>query len=170
MFQGLRPNSIFYILDKSGTPKLKIGQVVSVSNPQAAAFSAYQGYGAAMETTVDVKVKLQDEEIELKKLPSNALIANIGNLIVSDNKDSMLSEVESMMRQSNEILNSKSYHEEVLSNCEKIVSVLNPQIAKEKAQEKKIENLESEVGDIKGTLSNIETLLQRALKKSNNQN
>ena len=34
MFQGLRPNSIFYVLDKGENPSLKIGQVVSVSNPQ----------------------------------------------------------------------------------------------------------------------------------------
>lgn len=33
MFQGLRQNSILYILEKNGVPKLKVGQVVSVSNP-----------------------------------------------------------------------------------------------------------------------------------------
>lgn len=41
MFQGLRPNSIFYVLDKSGEPTLKIGQVVNVSNPQPK-FPSYQ--------------------------------------------------------------------------------------------------------------------------------
>lgn len=35
MFQGLRQSSLFYILDKGGEkPTLKIGQVISVSNPQ----------------------------------------------------------------------------------------------------------------------------------------
>lgn len=34
MFQGLRTNSLFYVLDKGENPNLQIGQVVSVSNPQ----------------------------------------------------------------------------------------------------------------------------------------
>lgn len=34
MFQGLRTNSLFYVLDKGENPNLRIGQVVSVSNPQ----------------------------------------------------------------------------------------------------------------------------------------
>lgn len=41
MFQGLRQNSIFYVLDKSGEPTLKIGQVINVSNPQPK-FPSYQ--------------------------------------------------------------------------------------------------------------------------------
>ncbi len=34
MFQGLRTNSLFYVLDKGENPNLRMGQVVSVSNPQ----------------------------------------------------------------------------------------------------------------------------------------
>ena len=41
MFQGLRQNSIFYVLDKTNEPTLTIGQVVSVSNPQPK-FPTYQ--------------------------------------------------------------------------------------------------------------------------------
>ena len=86
MFQGLRPNSIFYVLDKSGEPTLKIGQVVSVSNPQPK-FPSYQPgqfNPQPMETTVDVKVKMQDGEAEFKQLPSNGQIANSGDLVGYD--------------------------------------------------------------------------------------
>ena len=41
MFSGLRTNSIFYVLEKGEEPTLKIGQVVSVSNPQPK-FPTYQ--------------------------------------------------------------------------------------------------------------------------------
>lgn len=52
-----------------------------------------------------------------------------------------------------------------------MMGVLNPQIAKEKAQEKEIASLKEEVGGIKGTLSSIESMLQKALaKKSNGSN
>ena len=64
------------------------------------------------------------------------------------------------------MLDSKDYHERVVKSCEGIMAVLNPQIAKEKAQEEKISQLESKVCGMEGTLSNIETMLQKALKKS----
>ena len=172
MFQGLRTNSIFYVLDKSGEPTLKIGQVVSVSNPQPK-FPSYQPgqfNAQPMETTVDVKVKMQDGEAEFKQLPSNGQIANSGDLVVSESREAMSAEIEAMLRHSKEVLESKEYHEKVVKNCEQMLGVLNPQIAKEKAQEQRIGNLEADVSGMKGTLSNIETMLQRALNKKSTGN
>lgn len=165
MFQGLRPNSIFYVLDKSGEPTLKIGQVISVSNPQPK-FPYQPGqFNSQLETTVDVKVKMPDGEAEFKQLPSNGQIANSDNLVVAESREAMSAEVEAMLRHSKEVLDSKDYHEKVVKNCEQIIGILNPQIAKEKAQELRIGNLEADVSGMKGTLSNIETMLQRALNK-----
>lgn len=166
MFQGLRQNSIFYVLDKSDEPTLKIGQVVSVSNPQPK-FPTYQPgqfNAQPMETTVDVKVKMQDGEAEFKQLPANGQIANSGNVVVAESREAMIAEVEAMLRHSQEVLESKDYHEKVVKSCEGMLGVLNPQIAKEKAQEQKISQLESKVCGMEGTLSNIESMLQRALK------
>lgn len=57
MFQGLRQSSLFYILDKGGEkPTLRIGQVISVSNPQQKYPSYVPGQTPTLETTVDVKV------------------------------------------------------------------------------------------------------------------
>lgn len=172
MFQGLRPNSIFYVLDKSGEPTLKVGQVVSVSNPQPK-FPTYQpGQFATtpVETTVDIKVKLQDGEMEFKQLPANGQIANSGNVVVSESREAMSAEVEAMLRSSQEVLDSKKYHEKVVSCCGQIMATLNPQIAKEKAQEQKISQLESKVCGMEGTLSNIESMLQKALNKKTSNN
>lgn len=167
MFQGLRQNSIFYVLDKSDEPTLKIGQVVSVSNPQPK-FPTYQPgqfNAQPMETTVDVKVKMQDGEAEFKQLPSNGQIANSGNVVVAESREAMIAEVEAMLRHSREVLASKDYHEKVVASCESMLGVLNPQIAKEKAQEQKISQLESKVCGMEGTLSNIESMLQKALNR-----
>ena len=169
MFSGLRENSIFYVLDKSKEPTLMIGQVVSVSNPQPK-FPTYQPGQLGMqtmETTVDIKVKLSDGEVEFKQLPSTAQIANSGALVVSESREAMLSEVEALLKLSRDVLASKDYHEKVVSSCEAIRGVLNPQIAKEKAQEERIGNLEADVSGMKGTLGNIESMLQKALNKKN---
>lgn len=172
MFQGLRQNSIFYVLDKSGEPTLKIGQVVSVSNPQPKfpSYQAGQFNPQPIETTVDVKVKLPDGEADFQQLPSNGQIANSGSLVVAESREAMSAEIEAMLRHSREVLESKEYHEKVVTSCEQMLGILNPQIAKEKAQEQRIVNLEADMNGMKGTLSNIETMLQRALNKKSTGN
>ena len=80
MFQSLRQSNIFYILQKGENPELKVGQVVSVSNPQPK-YGQYvpgQTYGQNMETVVDVSVKVGEETIDFKQLPANLSIANFG--------------------------------------------------------------------------------------------
>ncbi len=113
---------------------------------------------------------MPDGEAEFKQLPSNGQIANSGDLVVSESREAMSAEIEAMLRHSKEVLESKEYHEKVVKNCEQMLGVLNPQIAKEKAQEQRIGNLEADVSGMKGTLSNIETMLQRALNKKSNGN
>ena len=159
----------FYV-SRTKTKQHKIGQVVSVSNPQPK-FPYQPGqFNPQLETTVDVKVKMPDGEAEFKQLPSNGQIANSGDLVVSESREAMSAEIEAMLRHSKEVLESKEYHEKVVTNCEQMLGVLNPQIAKEKAQEQRIGNLEADVSGMKGTLSNIETMLQRALNKKSNGN
>lgn len=117
-----------------------------------------------------IKCKMPDGEAEFKQLPSNGQIANSGDVVVSESREAMIAEVEAMLRHSQEVLASKDYHEKVVCNCEKIMCVLNPQIAKDREQEQKISQLESKVCGMEGTLSNIESMLQKALKKSNSNN
>ena len=93
-----------------------------------------------------------------------------GDVVVSESREAMIAEVEAMLRHSQEVIASKDYHEKVVCNCEKIMCVLNPQIAKDKEQEQKISQLETKVCGMEGTLSNIESMLQKALKKSNSNN
>lgn len=162
MFQGLRTNSLFYVLDKGENPNLRIGQVVSVSNPQTKYPTFNNGFTPQpMETVVDVKVKLGDEEVDFKQLPANGQIANDKNLVVSDNKDAMSAEVDAMLRQSKAILESVDYNNRVVESCEQ----LNPQIAKEKEQTEKISKLEGKVSGIEGKIDKMMGWLQQTMSK-----
>lgn len=165
MFSGLRTNSIFYVLDKGKEPCLKIGQVVSVSNPQPK-FNTYtvgQFSPQPIETTVDVVVKLPDEQVEFKLLPSNAQIANVDNLVVSESKEAMDAEVDAMYRHAKEVVESEDYYKRVIKKCSEMRSLLNPQLAKEKQQEEDIRNLKCEMSGMKGDLTDIKSLLTKAL-------
>lgn len=166
MFQGLRTKSLFYVLDKGENPNLRIGQVVSVSNPQTKYPSFNNGFTPQpMETVVDVKVKLGDEEVDFKQLPANGQIANDKNLVVSDNKDAMSAEVDAMLRQSKAILESVDYNKRVVESCEGMLQQLNPQIAKEKEQTEKINKLEGKVSGIEGKIDKMMGWLQQTMSK-----
>ena len=166
MFSGLRQNSLFYVLDKGENPTLRIGQVVSVSNPQAKYPSFNNGFTPQpMESVVDVKVKINDEEVEFKQLPANGQIANDKNLVVSESKDAMSAEVDAMLRNSKTILESVDYHERVVKSCEGMLLQLNPQIAKEKEQAAKISALEGKVSGMEGKLDKMMGLLEKAVQK-----
>lgn len=166
MFQGLRTNSLLYVLDKGENPNLRIGQVVSVSNPQTKYPTFNNGFTPQpMETVVDVKVKLGDEEVDFKQLPANGQIANDKNLVVSDNKDAMSAEVDAMLRQSKAILESVDYNKRVVESCEGMLQQLNPQIAKDKEQTEKINKLEGKVSGIEGKIDKMMGWLQQTMSK-----
>jgi hypothetical protein len=172
MFQSLRQSNLFYILQKGETPALKVGQVVSVSNPQPK-YGQYvpgQAFGQNMETVVDVTVKVGEETMEFKQLPANLSIANFGQngVVVSESREAMNAEVESMLRTSNQVIESVPFHKNVISSCDGILRDLNPQFAKEKEQEEKIGALEQKVCGVESTLTDIKDMLSKALGGSNN--
>lgn len=164
MFSGLRQAGLFYILEKGEKLKLRIGQVISVSNPQPK-YGQYS-YGSQPEMTVDVRVKVDEETLEFKQLNANASIANSGSVIVSDSKEAMNAEVEGLLRTSRGVLDSVSYHEKVLTSCDAILRELNPSFKKEKEQEEKMSMLEDEVIGIKDTLGEMMNMLSSALGHS----
>lgn len=167
MFQGVRQNGLFYILEKGEDLKLRVGQVISVSNPQPK-YGQFNTptFGSQPEMTVDIRVKVDDETLDFKQLSANASIANSGNVVVSDSKDAMSAEVEGLLRTSKAILESIPYHEKMLSSCDNVLRDLNPSFRKEKEQEEKMTMLEGEVIGIKDTLNEMMGLLSNALGQS----
>lgn len=167
MFQGVRQNGLFYILEKGDELKLRVGQVVSVSNPQPK-YGQFNtpAFGGQPEMTVDVRVKVDDETMDFKQLNANASIANSGNLVVSDNKDAMSAEVEGLLRTSKAIIESVPYHEKMLVACDSVLRDLNPTFKKEKEQEEKIGALEEKMVGIEGTLNDMMSMLSNALGQS----
>ena len=167
MFHGLRQNGLFYILEKGDDLKLRVGQVVSVSNPQPK-YGQFNTptFGSQPEMTVDIRVKVDEETMDFKQLSANASIANSGNVVVSDSKEAMSAEVEGLLRTSKAILDSIPYHEKMLVSCDNVLRDLNPSFKKEKEQEEKMSMLEGEVIGIKDTLNEMMGLLSNALGQS----
>ena len=162
MFSTLRQNSPIYILDKKGSPVLKKGIIETVS-PQRSRTGSF--YGQPMDMIVDIRVNIDGTSQEFKNIPANLSIANDGNIVISETKEAMSTEVDSMLSISKQILESVDYHKDVIEKCEQILKDLNPQFAKDKLQEEKINSLESRIGGVENTLSDIKDMLSKVLNK-----
>ncbi len=170
MFSGLRNNNILYILEKTDEGlKVQTGQVVSVSNPQPK-YKQFNGttpnFTAQPEMVVDVKVKVDNDELEFKQLGANLSIANSGNLIVSDSREAINAEVDGIVAMSRQHIDATPYHEKIVETSDDVKRIINPQFAKEKEQEEKIGMLEEKMSGIEGTLNQMMGLLSEAVNHS----
>ena len=112
---------------------------------------------------VDIRVNIDGTSHEIKNIPASLSIANDGNIVISETKEAMSTEVDSMLSISKQILESVDYHQEVIEKCEQILKDLNPQFAKDKLQEEKINNLEERIGGVEDTLGDIKDMLSKVL-------
>ena len=162
MFSTLRQNSPIYVLDKKDSPVLKKGIIETVS-PQRSRTGSF--YGQPMDMIVDIRVNIDGTSQEFKNIPASLSIANDGNIVISETKEAMSTEVDSMLSISKQILESVDYHKDVIEKCEQILKDLNPQFAKDKLQEEKINSLESRIGGVENTLVDIKDMLSKVLDK-----
>ena len=162
MFSTLRQNSPIYVLDKKDSPVLKKGIIETVS-PQRSRTGSF--YGQPMDMIVDIRVNIDGTSQEFKNIPASLSIANDGNIVISETKVAMSTEVDSMLSISKQILESVDYHKDVIEKCEQILKDLNPQFAKDKLQEEKINSLESRIGGVENTLGDIKDMLSKVLNK-----
>ena len=162
MFSTLRQNSPIYVLDKKDSPVLKKGIIETVS-PQRSRTGSF--YGQPMDMIVDIRVNIDGTSQEFKNIPASLSIANDGNIVISETKEAMSTEVDSMLSISKQILESVDYHKDVIDKCEQILKDLNPQFAKDKLQEEKINSLESRIGGVENTLEDIKDMLSKVLDK-----
>lgn len=162
MFSTLRQNSPIYVLDKKDSPVLKKGIIETVS-PQRSRTGSF--YGQPMDMIVDIRVNIDGTSREFKNIPASLSIANDGNIVISETKEAMSTEVDSMLSISKQILESVDYHKDVIEKCEQILKDLNPQFAKDKLQEEKINSLESRIGGVENTLGDIKDMLSKVLDK-----
>ena len=145
MFQSLRPNNQIFILHMD-KPALDIGTVISVSMP-VPKYPVQPMFGQPQEMVVDVIAKVNNQDVTYQKIPANLDVADFGNngIVLSDNKEAMNSEIMCLKQRSVDIINSVDYHQNLISECDKLLTNLNPDLAEKQAQKDRIDSLESQV-------------------------
>ena len=155
MFQSLRPNNQIFILHKDKS-LLEVGSVVSVSMPTPK-YPVPQVFGQPQEMVVDIVVKVNNQDVTYQKLPANLDIADFGTngIVVADNKLAMNSEIMSLKQKSVDALNNMDFHQQVILNCDKMLSDLNPEFAEKQQQQAEINELKTQVHDLTRGMSEL---------------
>lgn len=150
MFSSLQNGSQVYLLDKS-TLTLKYGQVTSVSIPKPV---MSQPFGSN-NTTIDLVVSANGENINLPNVPCVLSVATINGVIVSETREALDAELDGIQRTLQTHVDNRDEYIRSIERCKEVRKELNPQLAKEQAQEEKIERLETSIEEIKKMLSQI---------------
>lgn len=153
MFSALNQGSLIYILDRTDGLTFKIGEVTGVTVPQ------FASDGSGM--VVNLKVKIDNIDIDYNNIPSaaNKISYNQGKLIISETKDIIQAEIESILHRDKHIIEHIDDYYSEIKECEHILKDINPQYAKDKDRDDKINALELKVNDVDGKLAKILDIL-----------
>ena len=150
MFSALSQGSSIYLLDKTSGLKYSVGEIIGVSQPK------YNG-------TLDLKVRIGNSVEEFNNLPSinNVVTYNGGKLVISETRQGIQTEVESLLHNSRQILNNIDTYKQNIIDCEEILKELNPQFAKDKERDDRLLNLENRFDGVESKLDKIFDLIKK---------
>ena len=174
MFQSLRPNNQVFILHKDKA-LLEIGSVVSVSAPMPK-YQVPPVFGQPQEMVVDLVVKVNNQDVNYQKIPANSDLADFGtgNIVISDNRNAMNSEILSLKQKSVNIINSVDQHKKLIESYDSMLSGLNPEFAEKQQQQAEINELKKQVNDLTKGISDLmkmnKDLLAQFKSKKDNKN
>jgi predicted RNase H-like nuclease (RuvC/YqgF family) len=152
MFSNLSQNSILYVLDINGTPKILSGPIERVTLPRP----KYNSFNPNMEMVVDIIATINGERREFKGVPNNT-IADFGDdsFVLAENKDVLNSYINAMLQNSKSIINSIDKHKQRVEKYEEALQELNPSIKADKEKDKAIQSLQDQVSELKQLLLNM---------------
>lgn len=167
MFSTLRKGATIYILDRSADPTVKIGYIenVTMPRPMYPTYNPAVSLGTNMQTVVDLTVRVDDDKKEFC-VPSNLSIHTYGDFTLSENKEAMISEVDSLLQNSKDVLDSVDKHKAAISAYEKILGELNPVYAKEQERDSRIDNLTQQMDSMQDVLNRLESLLRHNVNEN----
>ena len=153
MFSSLQQGSIVYILDKTARPKLKYGEIVGVSVPNF----------TSLGSTVNLKISIDGTTQDFNNIPSNNSIIsyNNGKLTISETKQGLQNEVDSTLQNSKQIIDNIETYKQNIIDCEEILKQLNPQFAKDKERDERLNSLEIKFEGVEDKLDQLLNIIKQ---------
>lgn len=168
MFSTLRKGATVYILDKTSKPEVKIGYVenVTMPRPMYPTYNPAVSLGTNMQSVVDLTVRVDEEKKEFC-VPSNLSIHTYGDYTLSENKEAMISEVDSLLKDCEDRINNITKYKEDAASFKDILKALNPVYAKEEQRDEAIDSLTQRVDGMYSALERLESLLRNRVNGAN---
>lgn len=160
MFQNLRQQSLIYVLDKRALPEIvfKTGRVSAVTAPvpkYSPNVNPLNPLINGVETTVDISVDIDGQNVDFKKVPSNLSIYGDNGILISENKDAVCAEIDAMRDSSRKRIEGVDNDKKIIEQCDIISAQLNPSIAKEREREDKMNTLETRMNSMEAMLAEM---------------
>lgn len=166
MFSALRENNPIYLLYKGGKkPELRIGTVVGVSSPVPKTAMQYPP-----ETEVSITARFGDEQVVFEHVDSNLTIKEYKpGVVISESREAMANEVDTMMRSSQMVLDSIDYHTSVVETCESMLKELSPRFAKEKENDERLDGFERKLDELGKNMEEMMSIFKSLNKNKKEQ-
>lgn len=165
MFQTARPNSRVYVFFKGNKPHLEQGYVTTqpVQRPK---YQVPPTFGQPQEMVLDLTIRTDSGTYTFNGIPANIEVAdtfcNGEAAIISDSREAMNAEILSIRQKSEDALNSRGFHENMISICNDALGVLNPEYAERQTRDEEFTKLKGQVESLSGKL---DLLLERISPK-----
>ena len=162
MFSTLRKGSTVYVLDRTNDPEVKVAYVdiVSMPRPMYPTYNPAASLGTNMQTVVDLTLRIDDEKKEFC-VPSTLSLHTYGDYTLSETKEGMISEVDSLLKEAEDGIASIDKKKASVPIYKKILGELNPVYAKEQERDSRIDSLTQQMDGIQSALTRLEVLLTR---------
>lgn len=158
MFQSARPNSVLYILHKTDEPFVETGTVINQPIPKPK-YAIPTKFGQPQEMVVDLVVKIGEQTVNYNNLPAQLDIAdtysNSENIVVADSREALNSEILSQAQKSQDIADSKDYHEKLAKSYREVYTKINPEYAEKEAQKEEIKVLREQMTEMSKSVSEL---------------
>lgn len=157
MFSALNQGSFVYILDKTKGIKFKIGEVIGTTNPNQNNYPVNQ----IPNQPINLKVKVEDTVYDFNAISSSASLVTYdnGKFIISETKQGLQSEVYAILQNRKNIIENIPQYKNDIVECETVLKDLNPEFAKDKERDERIDSLSTQVTNMQSTLDKIVNLI-----------
>lgn len=157
MFSALNQGSFVYILDKTKGIKFKIGEVIGTANPNQNNYPVNQ----IPNQPINLKVKVEDTVYDFNAISSSASLVTYdnGKFIISETKQGLQSEVYAILQNRKNIIENIPQYKNDIVECETVLKDLNPEFAKDKERDERIDSLSTQVTNMQSTLDKIVNLI-----------
>lgn len=158
MFNSTRQESFLYVIDKKSPMRYYTVTNLKVSAPYPEFKTAFPMPGAPM--FVDIEGTDGNLPVKFTKLPASQQVHEFNGVFITESRDALQAELEAMRKRSMDELDSRGYHEAVVAFCDNTLPLVNPEIARSRDNDNRLHSLESQLGEMKNTMSEMSEILK----------